>query len=93
MLVVTSNSIIRCKPAQQEENHILSWKHSQLPSAGEVIDLKRKLTNTTLLIQYNPYVHFKYVLLYLQVSAVLTPLQGNFSLRQMESTTNNNKIK
>lgn len=64
--------------AHQEERHGWYWKLYQLPRISAVIDLRKSTTN--LLNSHKPYLHSKYLPLYLQISVVLTPNRGNFFL-------------
>lgn len=53
---------------QQQGKHTWYWKPSHLPSASELIDLEEEPTGTSLLNQYNLYLHPKYFFLYPQVN-------------------------
>lgn len=52
MLVVNNGSSIRFN----DRNHVRYWKHTQLSKARDVMDLKGKLTISTLLNQCNSLV-------------------------------------
>lgn len=82
----SSQQLSNCN-LQQEENSALYWKPSQLLRASELIFLEGEPPTTTSLSQHSPSLHSKHLSLYPQVSIVLSPHQGNFPLRQMETIT------
>lgn len=53
--------------------------NKQLPKASDDMDFRGKLTTSTLLNQHNSLQYSKDLTLYLQMSLVPTPCQGNFS--------------
>lgn len=51
-LTLTNNSLLELKACATRENHAWSWKPSQLPRAGEVVELGEEPTTTTVLTRY-----------------------------------------
>lgn len=58
-LVVTNSSTVGLRTSREEGNHSWYWKPSQLLRSLEVMHLGEEPTDTTLLNQHNPLLHFK----------------------------------
>lgn len=85
----SSNSLIVFNILSTREQLFYYWKPGQLPRTSKVRILGGEPTTTASLNQHHPFRHAKYLYLYPQARRVLTPYQGNVSLKQREAITEN----
>lgn len=73
--VVTNSHLIgfKLRSAQYESIHV-RYCNSQLPVAGEDIDLREKSATDPSQNQYTPQLHSKYLSLCSQISVAFTPV-------------------